>query len=97
MTKINMDEVAMLIEIRGVYDGWSIAEMKDGSLINRWDEDDPRFLPTEDFIDGMMLDRAEEEEYNRDIMAPCLDCDTSIYSEYLRCASCDADYRDSVS
>lgn len=25
-----------LIELRGVYDGWSVAVMKDGTRINRW-------------------------------------------------------------
>ena len=29
-------DVAYLIEVRGVYDGWSIAVMKDGRLVNRW-------------------------------------------------------------
>ena len=28
--------IAHLIELRGVYDGWSIAVLKDGSLVNRW-------------------------------------------------------------
>ena len=32
--------IAHLIEFRGVYDGWSIAVLKDGSLVNRWAEPD---------------------------------------------------------
>lgn len=50
MTEIDMDRVVMLYEIRGVYDGWSVAEYEDGTLINRWDESDGRYIPTEKFI-----------------------------------------------
>lgn len=32
-----MDDVEMLYEIRGVYDGWSAALLKDGRMVNRWD------------------------------------------------------------
>ena len=35
-----MSDIAYLIEIRGVYDGWSIAVMKDGTMRNRWANDD---------------------------------------------------------
>lgn len=51
--KIDRSEVALLIELRGVYDGWSIAKMKDGRLINRWDENDYRFAATEKAIENM--------------------------------------------
>lgn len=33
-------EIDYLIEIRGVYDGWSIAVLKDGTLWNRWANDE---------------------------------------------------------
>lgn len=33
---IDMFEVDHLVEIRGVFDGWSIAVMKDGTVVNRW-------------------------------------------------------------
>lgn len=36
---IDMEQVEVLIEIAGVYDGWSVAKMKDGSLVNRWDKE----------------------------------------------------------
>lgn len=37
------DDVAMFYELTGVYDGWSVAELKDGRLVNRWSaEDYPR-------------------------------------------------------
>ena len=47
MNEINHDDVETFIELRGVYDGWSIAKMKDGSYINRWPEEDRRFKQTE--------------------------------------------------
>lgn len=50
MTEIDMDRVVMLYEIPFVYDGWSVAEYEDGTLINRWDESDGRYIPTEKFI-----------------------------------------------
>lgn len=41
----------LFIEIRGVYDGWSVAELPDGTLLNRWEESDGRrYQETEDFI-----------------------------------------------
>ena len=39
MTLFNPDRVETYIEVRGVYDGWSVAKMKDGSLVNRWDKE----------------------------------------------------------
>lgn len=32
------EDVDHLIELRGVYDGWSVAVMKDGTRVNRWAE-----------------------------------------------------------
>lgn len=29
----------LFIEIRGWYDGWSVAQLADGSLVNRWPHD----------------------------------------------------------
>lgn len=57
MNEINHDEVESFIELRGVYDGWSIAKMKDGSYANRWPEEDHRYKRTQDFIEML-----EEEE-----------------------------------
>lgn len=31
-SKYPPDDVEILIEIRGIYDGWSVAKMKDGSM-----------------------------------------------------------------
>ena len=47
---IVMDEVAMTIEVRGIFDGWSVAQMKDGRLLNRWPPDDRRHQPTQEWI-----------------------------------------------
>lgn len=55
MTPPDVSDAAVdcVIEIRGVYDGWSVAKMKDGSYINRWPEGDRRYQPTQDFIDRL--------------------------------------------
>ena len=53
--------IAYTIELRGVYDGWSIAVLHDGSLVNRWAEPDGtpragyerRFKATEDALASM--------------------------------------------
>lgn len=44
MTTIDTGQIAHLIELRNVYDGWSIAFMKDGTLVNRWADDDGNAL-----------------------------------------------------
>ena len=44
------EEIDHYIEIRGIYDGWSVAKMKDGRLLNRWPPDDRRHKPTQDWI-----------------------------------------------
>lgn len=33
---IDWDEIESIIELRGVYDGWSVAVLKDGTHVNRW-------------------------------------------------------------
>jgi hypothetical protein len=32
-------EAAVLIELPGVYDGWSIAQLPDGRMLNRWSDE----------------------------------------------------------
>ena len=49
------EDVDHYIEIRGYYDGWSVAKMKDGRMLNRWPPDDRRHKPTQDFIDRQAL------------------------------------------
>lgn len=48
-----MDDVVMLIEIRGVYDGWSAAILADGRIVNRWNKDDhpQTYAATEAYIE----------------------------------------------
>ena len=51
---MNLDELpegSIYIEIRGVYDGWSVARLPDGTMINRWEATDRRYLPTQAWID----------------------------------------------
>lgn len=51
---IDRENVAYLVELRGVYDGWSIAVMKDGSRVNRWDKKDypKRWAATQAVLDA---------------------------------------------
>lgn len=44
------DDVKGYIELPEIYDGWSVAVMKDGTWRNRWPEGDPRHGPVADFI-----------------------------------------------
>jgi hypothetical protein len=53
MSEIDTSQLDYYIEIRGVYDGWSVAKMKDGSYINRWEPEDRRYQATQDFIEAM--------------------------------------------
>ena len=41
----------LLIEIRGIYDGWSVAQLPDGTLVNRWTPDDYRRAQTQEWIE----------------------------------------------
>lgn len=50
MTNIE-DAASVLIEIRGIYDGWSVAKMPNGELVNRWPVDDHRHKATQEWID----------------------------------------------
>lgn len=48
---VDEDELEAYIEIRSIYDGWSVAKMKDGRLINRWPESDWRYEQTQQWIE----------------------------------------------
>lgn len=56
---IDREQVAHVIELRHVYDGWSVAVMRDGSLRNRWEPGDRRWNPTQQWIENAI---AEENE-----------------------------------
>ena len=44
------ENIETYIKIRGIYDGWSVAVMKDGRMLNRWPPDDRRHAPTQAWI-----------------------------------------------
>ena len=44
------EDVDHYIEVRGIFDGWSVAQMKDGRLLNRWPPSDRRHKPTQAWI-----------------------------------------------
>lgn len=50
MADIDHSKVEYFVEIRGVYDGWSFAVMKDGHCVNRWPVEDPRHAATEELM-----------------------------------------------
>lgn len=59
--KINGIDVDYIVELRGVYDGWSVAMLEDGTAWNRWgneEQDGPddgyegRYLATQAYIAG---------------------------------------------
>jgi hypothetical protein len=55
MVDFDLPEGTILIEIRGLYDGWSVAKLPDGSMINRWEPDSHRFKPTQDWIEAFHI------------------------------------------
>lgn len=53
-------EGTVFIEIRGIYDGWSVARLPDGTLHNRWEPDDERrYVATQEWIDRRTPEQAE--------------------------------------
>jgi len=44
-------EGTIYIELRGIFDGWSVAKLPDCTLVNRWPVDDRRHAPTQRWID----------------------------------------------
>lgn len=64
---MDWDKVHLLIELRGVYDGWSFAVMTDGSLFNRWANDAgdgpmPGYERRYEATRKAMLEYAEDDE-----------------------------------
>jgi len=45
----------IFIEIQGLYDGWSVARLPDGTLVNRWSEAYPQWKKTQEWIDFQSL------------------------------------------
>ena len=66
-------EIDHVIEIRGIYDGYSITVLKDGTVINRWagvPGHEERAARTQEYIDRWLTDEPneplslfEEEDY----------------------------------
>jgi len=44
-------EGTIFVEIRGVYDGWSVAKLPSGELVNRWPEGTRLHAATQEWID----------------------------------------------
>lgn len=45
-------EGTVFIEIREIYDGWSVAQLPTGELINRWPPDHWRHAKAQEWIDS---------------------------------------------
>lgn len=52
-------EIDHLVEIQGLYDGWSIAVFRDGRVYNRWQSKENCLLPAE----GLQRRYEETEKY----------------------------------
>ena len=52
MTEADFPEGTIFREISEIYDGWSVAQLPDGTIINRWDKGTPRYLVTDKWIKG---------------------------------------------
>ena len=52
MTEAELPEGTIFIEIREIYDGWSVAQLPDGTMINWWDKGTRRYVATEQWIKG---------------------------------------------
>lgn len=72
MSDIDHSEVEYLVEIRGLYDGWTFAVMKDGTAVNRWPADDRRHAVTEESMRQHMEWRASRGHKSAIAAAPKL-------------------------
>ena len=50
MTENDFPEGTIFRELSEIYDGWSIAQLPDGTMINRWDKGTRRYVATEQWI-----------------------------------------------
>jgi len=62
LSAIPLSDGPLLIEIREVYDGWSIRRNVDGSYDNRWDVDDRRYKPTQEWINAQVAHEVSEAD-----------------------------------
>jgi hypothetical protein len=51
-----MADVLHVVELSHIYDGWSIAHLRDGRVVNRWDPEEypGRYAATELALAGML-------------------------------------------
>jgi len=56
------NEFKLLIEIRGIYDGWSVGVRHDDTLVNRWPEDHFRHAATQKWIEDEIIRRENKDE-----------------------------------
>ena len=49
----NFPKGTTFIEIREIYDGWSIAQLPSGELVNRWPENTRRHAETQECIEKL--------------------------------------------
>ena len=61
MSALLPEEIDRYVEVRGVHDGWSVAVMKDGRMLNRWPPDDRRHKATQDYIDRAALQEPQSK------------------------------------
>ena len=52
MTEDDFPEGTIFRELSEIYDGWSIAQLPDGTMINRWDKGTRRYVATEQWMKG---------------------------------------------
>ena len=52
MTEDDFPEGTIFRELSEIYDGWSIAQLPDGTMINRWDKGTRRYIATEQWMKG---------------------------------------------
>ena len=50
LSENDFPEGTILREISEIYDGWSVAQLPDGTMINRWDKGTRRYVATEQWI-----------------------------------------------
>jgi hypothetical protein len=52
-------EGTIFIKIFGIYDGWSVAKLPDGTLVNRWPQGSRRHAETREWMERYVKERTE--------------------------------------
>lgn len=96
---MNEHDYALLIHIWGVYDGWSVGVMPDGTMINRWDEAEypERYERTRKFINiyggkyewkEQTSEHAEQVPDQHEEGTCCMQRGTPTQPDSCECTSC---------